>query len=279
MLEIGKYNDLEVIKKVDFGLYLLADDLEILLPLKYIARGTEVGDILNVFIYKDSEDRLIATTLKPYAILDEFAYLQVKEVNQTGAFLDWGIAKDLLVPFREQGKLMEQGKKYIVRIYLDASTNRIAASALINKYIEKQHINLQEGDVVEILVANKTDMGYTAIINNKYMGLLFKNEIFHEIRVGDKMNAFIKRIREDNKIDLSLQRSGYELIDASRNTIMKMLKENNGFLALNDKSTSLEISKKLNMSKKAYKKSIGSLYKERVIEIVDDGIKLINKLF
>ena len=275
MLGLGKFNDLKVIKKVDFGVYLKSDDLEILLPLKYVPEGLRQGEVINVFIYKDSEDRLIATTLKPYAIVDEFAYLRVKQVNQTGAFLDWGIEKDLLVPFREQGKKMEEGKRYMVRIYLDQSTQRIAASAQINKFIEKENIDLQEEDIVQIQVAQKTDMGYNAIINNQYLGLLFGNEIFENINIGDKKNAFVKRIREDKKIDLSLQRSGYELIDVSKNRILKMLKENKGFLPLSDSSSAQKISRVLKMSKKSFKKSIGTLYKERIIEINYDGIKLI----
>lgn len=275
MLKIGKYNELEVVKRLDFGLYLKSDELEILLPIKYVAEGTNIGDILNVFIYKDSEDRIIATTLTPYAIVDEFAFLRVKQVNQTGAFLDWGIEKDLLVPFREQGKKMEEGRKYVVRIYLDHSSERIAASALINKFVEKENIDVQQDDLVELLIAQKTDMGFNAIINNEYMGLLFNNEIFEDIRVGDRVKGYVKRIREDKKIDLSLQKSGYDLVDVSRNIILKILKENNGFLSLNDKSSPGEIIRLLKMSKKSYKKSIGSLYKEKIIEITDEGIRLI----
>ena len=277
MVEIGKYNELKVLKKVDFGIYLEAGEHEILMPLKYVPEGTEPGDIITAFIYRDSEDRLIATTLKPYAIVDEFAYLQVKDVNSLGAFLDWGLEKDLLVPFREQLQTMEAGRKYVVRIYLDQPSQRIAASAKINKFIQNKDIYLEENDKVDLLISGLTDLGFNAIINNRYLGLLYNNEIFDTLRVGDKTTGYVKKIREDNKIDITLQKSGYEHVSDVKTDVLNILHKNNGFLALGDKSSPEEIYRILKMSKKAYKKVIGSLFKERLIDITDKGIKLVEK--
>lgn len=277
MIELGKYHELKVIRKVDFGVYLQAGDDSILLPIKYVPKNTKLGDSIRVFVYKDSEDRIIATTLEPYATVGDFALLKVTDVNATGAFLDWGIAKDLFVPFREQNKKMETGKKYMVYIYIDEETERITASARINRFIEKEEIDLKEDDIVELLIAQKTDMGFNAIINNKYWGLLFKNEIFTEIAIGHKVRGYIKQIREDKKIDLTLQKRGAELIDHSKWQILKALEQNEGFLALGDQSSPDEIYRTLNMSKKTYKKSIGNLYKEKLIQITENGIKLLKK--
>ena len=277
MVEIGKYNELEVLKKVDFGIYLQAGELEILMPLKYVPEGTEPGDIIKCFIYRDSEDRLIATTLTPFAIVDEYAYLQVKDVNSLGAFLDWGLEKDLLVPFREQLQTMEVGRKYIVRVFLDETSQRIAASAKINKFIQKKDIYLEENDKVDLLISGVTDMGFNAIINNRYMGLLYNNEVFENLRTGDRTKGYVKKIREDYKIDVSLQKSGYEHVSDVKTDVLNVLSQNDGFLELGDKSSPEEIYRKLKMSKKAYKKVIGSLFKERLIEITDKGIKLVDK--
>ena len=275
MLKIGQYNELKVSHKVDFGVYLQSDRAEILLPKKYVPEGTEPGQVLNVFVYTDSEDRLIATTLKPYATVGEFAYLKAKAVNNVGAFLDWGLEKDLFVPFKEQEKKMEEGRSYVVFIYLDLNSDRIAASAKLNKFIEKEDIDLVEGDVCELLIANQTDLGYNAIINNRYMGVIYKNEIFQPINTGDRLRGYVKRVREDKKIDLSLQKTGGEGADDARTKVLKVLKENNGFLPLTDNSSPEEITRALAMSKKAFKKAIGGLYRERLIDLAEDGIKLV----
>lgn len=275
MLHIGRYNELTVNRRVDFGLYLKGGEVEVLLPNKYVPEGTKEGDVLNVFVYTDSEDRPIATTLKPYATVGEFAYMKVKAVNNIGAFLDWGLEKDLFVPFKEQERKMEEGRSYIVFLYLDLNSDRVTASAKINRFIEKEEVELMEGDVCDLLIANRTDLGYNAIINNRYIGVIYQNEIFQPIGTGDRVKGFVKRIREDNKIDLTLQKSGGALVDDSRSRILKALKDNNGFLPLTDNSSPEEISRILMISKKAFKKTIGNMYKNRLIDIVDGGIKLV----
>jgi len=275
LIQVGKYNRLEVIKSIEAGFYIGDGEQEILLPRKWIPTGTQIGDELEVFIYRDSEDRLIATTMEPFAVVDTFAFLEVKEVNAIGAFLDWGIQKDLLVPFSEQANPLIAGNSYVFFVYIDNTTNRIIASAKINKFIERENIELEEGDIVDLLVYSKTDKGFNAIINNLYAGLIYENEIYEEIRVGDRVKGYIKKIREDKKIDISLQKSGFELVDDVKWKILDALKKNNGFLMLSDNSSPEEIKKQLQISKKAFKKAVGGLYKERLVSITEKGIELI----
>lgn len=275
MLHIGRYNELKVSRRTDIGVYLQATGEEILLPKKYVPAGTKEGDVLEVFVYTDSEDRLIATTLKPYASVGEFAYMRVKEVSRVGAFLDWGLEKDLLVPFSEQEQKMEEGKSYVVAVYLDFNTDRVAASAKLHKFIEYEDIELQEGDVVDLLIVGQTGLGFNAIINNKHIGLIYHNEVFQPLLTGNRVRGYVKTIREDKKIDLSLQKTGGEHIDETRMKLLNVLKSNNGFLPLTDNSSPEEIQRMLQISKKAFKKAVGGLYKERLIEITDEGIKLL----
>ena len=276
MIKIGDYNTLRVVKEVDFGIYLDGgEEGEILMPEKYVPEGTKPDDEIEVFIYSDSEDRLIATKETPLAKVNEFACLKVKAVNKFGAFLDWGILKDLLVPFREQKADMIEGYSYVVFIYLDEKTNRLAASAKLNKFLSSEIPPYQENDEVQILIESKTDIGYKAIIENKFGGLLYENEVFKTLRKGDKLNAFIKKIRDDGKIDLALQKSGYEQIDGISENILKILKGNSGFVAANDKSSPEMIKSLFGISKKSFKKAVGSLYKQRLISFKDDGIVLI----
>ncbi|MGZ4054749.1 MAG: CvfB family protein [Bacteroidia bacterium] len=276
MIQVGEYNELEVIKELDFGIYLREGDVEILMPAKWVPKGTKIGDFLNVFIFRDSDDRLIATTVKPLAVAESFAFLEAKQVNDIGAFLDWGMDKDLFVPFREQASRMEAGKSYVVFVYVDEETDRIVASSKLSRFIEREDIRVQEGDIVDLLIYSETDLGFNAIINDLYSGLIYKNEIYEEIRVGDKVQGFVKRVREDNKIDLSLQKSGYELVDDVKWRILKLMKEENGLLPLTDNSSPEEIKAKLQISKKAFKKAVGALYKERLIKLTDKGVELIN---
>jgi len=279
MVKIGDYNTLRVVKEVDFGIYLDGgEDGEILMPTKYIPEGTKPDDEIDVFIYSDSEDRLIATTETPLAKVNEFAFLKVKAVNKFGAFLDWGILKDLLVPFREQKSDMIEGYSYIVYIYLDEKTNRLAASAKINKFLNSEMPTYEINDKVSILIESKTDIGFKAIIENEYAGLLYENEVFKNIKRGDRLKAYIKKIRDDGKIDLVLQKSGYEQIDGISELILQTLTENNGFIAVNDKSSPEMIKSLFNISKKSFKKAIGSLYKQRLIDFKDDGIALKNAI-
>jgi predicted RNA-binding protein (virulence factor B family) len=275
MIKTGDYNELEVLKRLEFGIYLGKDNVEILMPTKWVPAGTKIGDKLNVFVFRDSDDRLIATTVKPFVTANTFAFLEVKQVNNIGAFMDWGMDKDLLVPFREQPNRMVSGKSYVVFVYLDEQSDRIVASAKLSKFIEQDEIDLQEGDVVDLLIYSETDLGYNAIINNLYSGLIYKNEVYEVIRMGDQLKGFVKHLREDNKIDLSLQKSGFELVDDVKWRILKLMKEENGFLSLNDNSSPEEIKAKLQISKKAFKKAVGALYKERLIKLTSKGIELI----
>ncbi len=276
-MKVGEYNELEVVKELDFGIYFREGDVEILMPTKWVPQGTKIGDTLNVFVFRDSDDRLIATTVKPFATADTFAFLEAKQVNEIGAFMDWGMDKDLLVPFREQAQRMEAGKSYVVFVYLDEETDRLVGSTKLSRFIIREDIDVQEGDIVDLLIYSETDLGFNAIVNDLYTGLIYKNEIFEAIRVGDKMQGFVKRVREDEKIDLSLQKSGYELVDDVKWRILKIIKEEKGFLALNDNSTPEEIKAKLAISKKAFKKAIGALYRERLVKLTDKGVELIIK--
>lgn len=275
MINLGAYNELEVVKQLDFGIYLKDGDTEILMPTKWVPQDTKIGDKLNVFIFRDSDDRLIATTIEPYATANTFAFLEAKQVNQVGAFLDWGMDKDLLVPFREQSQRLEPGRSYVVFVYVDEETNRLTASTKLNRYIENTNIELRDGDIVDLLIYSETDLGFNAIINNRYSGLIYKNEIYEAIRVGDKIKGYVKHVREDNKIDLSLQKSGFELVDDVKWRILNMMKQNEGFLALTDNSSPEEIKAKFQISKKAFKKAVGALYRERLVKITDKGIELL----
>ena len=275
MFQLGHYNTLKIARKVDFGVFLTDGTDEVLLPKKNLTPEMEIGTEVEVFIYKDSEDRTIATVQRPFAVVGEFAYLLVKEVNTIGAFLDWGLEKDLLVPFREQDKLLEAGKRYVVYIYVDKLTKRIAASAKINRYAKNEEISLTENEEVDVLIFKKTDLGFGAIINNLYQGLIYKNEVFTELTIGDKRKAWIKAIREDGKIDLRLQKVGFELSDDAQELIMQKLKKRNGFLALHDGSDPQLITKELGMSKKTFKKAIGGLFKYKLITIEGEGIRLV----
>ena len=278
MVEIGKLNKLKIVKAVEFGLYLDGGEAgEILLPARYVPDKYELNQVLDVFIYKDSEDRIIATTGMPYAQVGEFALLKVVSVDRFGAFLDWGLMKDLLVPFNEQQVRMESGKRYIVRVLLDEKTHRIIASSRIEKFLDLTPAEFNEGDEVEILVANESEIGYKVIINNSYTGLIYYNEIFQDIERGQKTKAYIGKKREDNKIDLRLNKPGYEKIDRLADSILKKLKDNNGFLPLNDKSDSGEIYILFRESKKTFKKAVGALYKMKKISIENSGIRLIRE--
>ncbi|MGD9488710.1 MAG: S1 RNA-binding domain-containing protein [Calditrichaceae bacterium] len=275
MIKIGKYNELRVERLVNFGLYLKEGDEEVLLPAKYVPKNSKPGDKISVFIYTDSEDRLIATTLTPKAILDEFAFLRVKDVNRFGAFLDWGLEKDLFVPFREQKIRMSQGESYIVRLCLDSKTNRLFATTKIQKYLKSDPDNLKENLEVNLLIYRQTDLGMMAIIDNKYSGMLYAEEIREEMRVGDSRIGYIKNIRDDKKIDLSLKPLGYKAVIDSKPDVMDLLEKAGGFLPYNDKSSPREIEETFRMSKKMFKKVIGGLYKDGKISIGEKGIRLV----
>ena len=279
MIEIGKHNTLTALRMTSVGMYLgNAEDEEVLLPNKYVPETLKVDDDITVFIYKDSEDRIIATNLEPKILLNEFACLIVKDVNNIGAFLDWGLEKDLLVPFREQSKKMEIGKRYPVYLYLDERTGRLAASSKTDSFLERQHVDLNVGDKVNVLICYTSDLGVNVIINNKYKGIIYHNELFTYITIGDKVEGYVKNIREEGKIDITLQKLGYQQIESSAEFILEKLRASKGVLKLTDKSDSEEIMFRLQMSKKNFKKAIGGLYKKGLIRLEEDGIYLVEKL-
>lgn len=279
MAEIGKYNNLRVIKHVDFGVYLDGDAYgEILLPKRYVPENCQEDDMLDVFLYKDSEDRIIATTEKPFVQVGECAFLRVVATGTVGAFLDWGLPKDLLVPYSEQHLRMEEGKSYLVYVFRDSETDRIIASSKLDRYIDNTMPEYKSGQEVDIWISNRTDLGYKAIINNLHWGILYANEVFRPLKTGDKLKAYIKKVRPDDKIDLSLEKPGYARTDNAAANILKLLENSrDGFLPYNDKTDAELIYKIFGMSKKAFKMSIGNLYKNKLIEIKPDGIKLVKK--
>jgi len=274
---IGQYAELKVAKLVDFGVFLEGEDEAlILLPNQYVPAKTQIDDTIKVFIYRDSEDRIIATTLTPKAIAGEFAVMKVKSVTNIGAFLDWGLAKDLLVPFSEQRDKLQEGLSYLVFVYIDESTGRIVATAKIEKILKDVELSYNEGDEVDILVGKKGDLGFQVLINDDALGIIYKNEIFGHLKTGDKRKAYIKKLRPDGKIDISLQQQGYQNeVPKSGQQILDMLKDEEGFLPLNDKSSPDDIYYTLKMSKKNFKKAIGLLYKQKLITIEDAGIYLV----
>lgn len=276
MAQIGKYNSLRVIKEVDFGVYLDGEkNGEILMPIRYVPKDCKVGDYVDVFLYLDSEDRPVATTEKPFAQVGEFAMLRVISVNKIGTFLDWGIMKDLLVPFREQKVTMVENRSYLVYIYVDDESQRIVASAKLGKFLDKTAPEYTVGEEVELIIESETDLGYKAIINNQHWGILYENEVFEQLAKGLKIKGFIKKIRTDNKIDLSLHPLGYEKVDPLTQMILDELNKAGGFIAVSDKSDAEEVYRVFGISKKSFKQAIGALYKKRIISISPEGIKLI----
>ncbi len=274
-VNLGKFNQLEVVKEVDFGVYLDGgDDGEILLPTRYVPDDCQPGDMLNVFIYLDNEERLIATTLTPLVQIGEFAYLEVAWVNQFGAFLNWGLMKDLFVPFREQKMKMQVGRGYIIYAYVDEESYRIVASAKVERYLSKEMPEYKEGELVDILIWQKTDLGFKAIVNNKYSGLLYQNEIFQSIETGMRMKAYVKQVRDDAKIDLELQRGGARKVDDFAEVLLQYLEEHEGRTSIYDKSEADEIYATFGVSKKTFKKAVGELYKKRLIVLEEQGIRL-----
>ncbi len=279
MLRLGDYNTLRIVKTVDFGLYLDGgEEGEILLPQRYITKDMHVGDEIEVFLYLDQEERPVATTERPYAKVGEFAYLEVAWVNQYGAFLNWGLMKDLFCPFREQKKRMEQGHSYIVYIKVDEDSYRLMATAKVEKYLSIPTINdlpsLQHGAEVDILVWQKTDLGFKVIINNKFQGLIFENQIFQPIHSGMRLKAYVDHVRQDGKIDIVLQQTGRQQTLDFAEVLLRYLYENDGYCNLSDKSPAELIYDRFQVSKKAYKKAIGDLYKRHLIIIEAEGIRL-----
>ena len=275
-IELGKFNQLEVVKQVDFGMYLDGgEEGEILLPTRYVPEDCKLGDWLNVFLYLDNEERLIATTLTPLVQVGEFACLEVSWVNQFGAFLNWGLMKDLFVPFSEQKMKMQVGNKYVIHAHIDDESFRIVASAKVDRYLSKEKASYQPGEEVNILIWQETDLGFKAIIENMYSGLLYDSEIFQTLHTGDVLKAYVKQVREDGKIDLILQKPGFEKIDDFSKILHRYITEHGGWIGLTDKSPAEEIYDTFGVSKKTFKKAVGDLYKKRLILLHEDGIELV----
>ncbi len=274
MIEIGKYNELRFIKKTDTGLILTDGEKEVLLPYVHAPEDVEPGDNLHVFVYIHSDGRLMATTETPTAMVGEFAFLEVVDENEQGAFMNMGIGKDVFVPEREQKRPMKIGQKYVVFLYTDERSDRITASSRLADFIEQDEHDLEEGDEVSLLITEESDLGFSAVINHRFMGLLYHNEVFEDLQPGDVKRGFVKKIREGNKIDLSLQVIGFRHILDLKDILIGELRENGGIIRLGDKSSPEDIYNQLKISKKAFKKAIGSLYKERLIEISDHEVKL-----
>lgn len=277
MLELGRYNELKVVKVQEIGAFLNGGEYgEILLPIRYVPRGLKAGQWLEVFIYRDSEDLVIATTLEPLAEVGDVAWLKCTQVTDFGAFVDWGLPKDLLVPFREQARQMEAGKGYWVAVYLDKASQRIAGSTKLTKFIHNTDLDVQEGDEVELGIVDETDLGYKALVNGRFWGILYRNEVYRKLLPGDMMRGYIKKVRSDNKLDVSLRKQGYESVPEEALRLVNVLKERKGHLPLNDDSSPEEIHRLLNMSKKTFKKAVGALYKQRMITLSPDGIRLVD---
>jgi len=275
MIKLGEIQSLRIDRITSPGAFLSDGESDVLLPTKYIPKEVDVDDLVDVFIYRDSEDRLIATTLTPYLKLNEFGFLKVKQITPVGAFLDWGIEKDLMVPFREQVGRLTVGTWILVYLYLDEKTDRLVATNKVSRFYQNTTCNLTEGQEVEVMICEETDLGVNVVIENKYKGLIYATDLFHDLIEGDKVNGYIKTIRPDFKIDVSLRKTGLESLESGAEAILNELKSNGGFLALHDKSTPEEIQVELQMSKKNFKRSVGILYKQKLIELVDGGIKLV----
>lgn len=276
MIELGNYNTLEILRDTSVGLFLGDDEgNDVLLPNKYVPEIYEIGDKLTVFCYLDFDERPVVTNLTPYILRNTFKLLKVVEVNKIGAFLDWGLEKHLLVPFGEQREKMVANQWYVVYCYLDEKSFRLVGSNKLDKFLDNEELTVAVNDEVNLIVTRQNDLGWDVIINNQHKGLVYQNEVFKKIAVGDTIKGNIKHIRPDNKIDVSLQALGYVSVEPAANTIYQILKKEGGYLNLHDKSSPEEISARLQMSKKIFKKSIGTLYKDRKINIKPDGIYLV----
>lgn len=277
-MKIGEYNSLKVLRDTPHGVFLADDDgEEVLLPGKYLRGDEKEGDVIELFVYNDSEDRPVATTETPKILLNEIAALKVIDVNSKGVFLDWGLDKDLLVPFKEQNKKMQLGQIYVVRMYLDEDTDRLVATGKVKKYFSNDELSIEAGDKADLMVFNQSDLGFEVIINEKHLGLIFRNEVFSPIKNGDKLTGFIKQIREDGKIDVSLQPDIKTHIENSNEVILAAIEAHGGTLHLSDKSSPEEISATLKMSKKMFKKAIGNLYKQRKVTMESGQISLVKQ--
>ncbi|MFP4096339.1 MAG: S1 RNA-binding domain-containing protein [Cyclobacteriaceae bacterium] len=274
-LKIGDFNELEILRTSLHGMFLSSSEGDILLPKRYVTESMQPGQMVEVFVYTDSQDRLVAVTDQPKARVGDFASLLVKDVTTVGAFLDWGLEKDLMLPYREQLKPVQTGEKVVVKVILDPRTKRVIAISKINAFISKTAQDLEEGQPVSLLIFDQTPLGYKALIDQQYQGLIYKNEVFEPLSIGDEKKGFVKKVREDGHIDLSLQQQGVAGMKDAREVVLQSLQQAGGFLPLHDKSSPEDIQRHLQLSKKAFKKAVGILYKERKIQLDDKGISLL----
>lgn len=277
MIRIGDYNTLDIIRETDQGLYLAdKEGNEVLLPNRYVPESFQIWETIEVFIYLDNEERPVAVTDDPYIIRDDFALLRCNQVTSHGAFLDWGMVKELFCPFKEQAFKMKAGGWYLVYCYLDEETDRLVASSKTNRFLDNKDLTVQQFDEVDLIVSHPSELGMNVIVNNKHLGLIFSEDIFKDISVGDELKGYVKKVRQDNKLDIVLGKIGYRKIEPNAEIVMQHLEDStDGFLPLNDKSNPDDIKRELEMSKKTFKKAIGTLYKQRLITIEPDGIKLV----
>ncbi|WP_378188166.1 S1 RNA-binding domain-containing protein [Aquimarina sp. W85] len=278
MLSLGTYNTLEILRERSPGIYL-GDDQgnEVLVPNKYVPENFEIGDKLRVFVYLDNEERVVATTQEPYITLNTFAYLKCTSVIDIGAFIDWGLDKELFIPFKEQASQMRAGSWYLIYLYLDKESNRLTGSSKTNQFLDNNLVLLSPFEEVDLIASHPSPIGWNMIVNQKHLGLVYSDEIFQKITVGDQLKGFVKKVRPDGKIDLVLQKHGYRGIEPNAQQIMDELTRSGGFIDLNDKSNPEAIQEVFQMSKKSFKKAIGTLYKARAITIEKDGIRLLEK--
>lgn len=274
MIEVGKFNKLKVIRQSEIGVFLDDGDKGILLPRRFVPRNTQIDDELEVFLYHDSDNRLIATTQKPHAVVGDIAMMKAVAVTPQGAFLDWGLMKDLFVAKSQQLNFMRVGGEYLVSLYIDEQTGRVAATEKIDRLLSNDHLTVKEKDPVNLVVYRRSDLGYVVIINNVHTGVLYYDEVFGDLKPGDKLTGFIKKIRPENKIDVGAGVRGYARVENETDKILRMLQENNGYLPYHDKSDADEIYRVFSMSKKAFKMATGALYKQRKISFTQTGIKL-----
>ncbi len=276
MIYLGQKNTLSILRSSAVGLYLTDDEQnDVLLPNKFTTPEQKIGDKIEVFVYTDSEDRPVATTQEPLIQLNQFAALRVVDIAPFGAFMDWGLDKDLLVPAKQQAVPMHKGEIHVVYLYLDEETDRLAASSKLNRFFVNEHLDLKVGEEVDILIFEDHFLGYFAVINDAYKGLIYKDEVFRDLEVGERMKAWVKKIKPTKEVDLSIQKIGFARFEDLKDILYDYLKANNGFIALTDDSTPDEIADALHISKKAFKKSLGMLYKKRLVRIEKDGVYLV----
>ncbi|MCK0178509.1 S1-like domain-containing RNA-binding protein [Flavobacteriaceae bacterium S0862] len=276
MINIGEYNTLTILREKEPGLFLSDEEGdEVLLPNRYVPKEFKIWDKLEVFVYLDNDERLVAVTDRPYITKGDFALLRCNDVTSHGAFLDWGMVKELFCPFKEQAFKMKKGGWYLVHCYLDEETNRLVASSKTNHFLDNKELTVSQFEEVDLIVSHPSEIGMNVIVNKKHLGLIFNDDIFRDLSVGDRLKGIVKKIRPDNKLDIALGQIGYRNIEPNAEAILNELEDNSGFLNLTDKSSPEDIKEVLQMSKKSFKKAVGTLYKQRLITIEEDGIRLV----